>query len=162
MKSIKRLAAVAAAVVGVTTVLGATPALAAQQTLCSSTYQGDRVAGKAFTDKGDHTVGGDTQGIDGTSVVCETGSTHTADHWVDEYKSGLIYKRVGDEYTSCAISVGGWRGTFTQGKYTWHYDLDDVSGKCGWSSNSIKVRHIAKGEWSNGTIKSVYVTTSAL
>jgi hypothetical protein len=64
----------------------------------------------------------------------------------------------------CAIYVGGWRGTFTKFNYTWHFDLDSVSGKCGWATQPIKVRHIAKGEWSDGTIKSVtvYVTTSAL
>lgn len=164
MKTLTRLTALATATAAFG-VLGTVPAYAATQQSCSSGYMNDKVAGKAYTTKSSHVVGGETAGIDDFMVVCDVDAWQDADNIVDLYSAGQVYKYASGSYTSCFIYTGTWAGWWV-GNMGWYIDLDSslINNRCGWNTGPIKVRNTAKGEWKDGTIKSVatIVTDSKL
>lgn len=153
--------AVVAALIGIASpVPGAN---AESRTHCSSAYLADKVVGFAKTAKSSRIVSGSTGAIDDWTS-CDLNSMWDADNVIDTYKGGVVYKYASGSYSQCIVKVGGWRGYWSTSNYTWSLDLDNFSGKCGWASNPIKVRHTAKAEWVDGTVKTinVYVTDSSL
>lgn len=163
-----RRVVVALSVVIAALTMSAGSANAAAQTTCSSGAYSDRVVGRAYTDKSGHLVGAQVDGIDsGDSIKCELSNLHPSEHIVDIYRSGGVYKYANGSYSLCYIVTGKWNGYFNGTRVTWGVDLDasHISpSKCGWSYGPIKVRNYAKGEWDNGTVKTVttIVTDSRL
>lgn len=154
-KALLKLVVVAMAA-SVSLVLGAASAHAAGRTTCSSGYDGDRMAGYTYTNKSSHVVGGNTAAIDsGIQYTCDVSIPWDADNIVDTYQAGYIYKYDINSYSLCHINVGRWRGYWSSSNMLWAKDLDQISGKCGWGRGPIKVKTTSKGEWSDGTIKTL-------
>ncbi|MER7606369.1 hypothetical protein [Nocardioides sp. NPDC127503] len=151
-----------------TLTMSAGSANAAEKTTCSSGYYSDRVVSRAYTDKSGHLVGAQIDGIDyADHVNCVLGNTYPSEHIVDIYRSGGVYKYANGSYSLCYIVTGKWMGYFNGTRVTWGVDLDGSHispSKCGWSYGPIKVRNYAKGQWDNGTVKTVttIVTDSRL
>jgi hypothetical protein len=145
-----------AAALPVAFAVGVAPAAFAGQhnTECSASYDGDKMAAHAWTGKEyGHTVGGESAGID-SWATCDASVPWDADNIIDIYKNGRVYKYESGSWTICIDPAGVWRGYGGSENYGWSRDLD-TQGTCNWGNRSIKVEHLAKGQWGDGTIKSV-------
>ncbi|MGO4257656.1 hypothetical protein [Marmoricola sp. RAF53] len=160
-----------AAFAAILAAMSAAPAHAADETSCSGSYQGDKMAAKAYTSRSTHIIGGVGAGIDsyvlGVPITCDVSNSEDADNIVDTYLQGTIYAYDSNAraYTYCMGLTPGWRGYWSTANQYWSTDMDlNPANFCGWKTKPIKVRTIAKGQWKDGTIKTAttYVTDSAL
>ena len=90
-----------------------------------------------------------------------SGGTHNS--IVDMYQSVTIQKLVSGSYSTCYTKTKGWKGNTDNDPWYAEFDESIIRSNCNWTptGNPIRAKNLGKFQQSNGTVHSVWGTTSA-